>query len=158
MSLTCWAFGISAVAGALIRPWWHFDTHLLTGQSAGVPRWLLAAYLIVFGTITPYVLTTFAMRHLPATSVGIVGMTEVVWASMFAWVLLAETLSPAQLFGGLVLVVGVAIAESARVATGDASDPNPGPPADPPEGTERSRTAGVVQAPRGDQPTVRAGR
>jgi drug/metabolite transporter (DMT)-like permease len=158
MSLTCWGFGISAVAGAVVRPWWHFDPHLLAGQSAGVPRWLLAMYLIVFGTITPYVLTTFAMRHLPATSVGIVGMTEVVWASTFAWVLLAETLSPAQLFGGLVLVVGVALAESARVASRNASDPSPGSLADPPDGIEGTRTAGVVRAPRGDQRTVRAGR
>jgi drug/metabolite transporter (DMT)-like permease len=148
MSLTCWAFGISAVAGAVVRPWWHFDGQLLAGQSGGVPRWLLAGYLIVFGTIVPYVLTTFAMRHLPATSVGIIGIVEVAWASAFAWVLLAEALGPAQIVGGLILVVGVALAESARVTTARA-------------GALKDRTppaAGVVQDPRGDQPAVRAGR
>ena len=142
MTLTCWAFGVAAVGGAVVRPWWNFDTGLLTGTSGGQPMWLLAVYLIIFGTIVPYVLLTFAMRHLPPTSVGIVGMTEVVWASGFAWVLMSEALEPAQIIGGLVLVVGVALAESARVA----ADRRSGAP------------AGVVKDPRGGKPTVPAAR
>ncbi|MBX6749204.1 MAG: DMT family transporter [Micromonosporaceae bacterium] len=115
LTLTCWAFGTAAVAGAVVRPWWNFDWGLLAGRSGGQPTWLLATYFILFGTITPYLLLTYAMRHLPPTSVGIVSMTEIVLASAFAWLLLAEALNTAQIIGGLVLVAGVALAESARV-------------------------------------------
>src|SRR6185503_18528226 len=54
LSLTCWAFGVAAAAGAVVRPWWTFPVDVLTRSSAGVPMWLLAAYLILFGTLTPY--------------------------------------------------------------------------------------------------------
>lgn len=128
LTLTCWAFGVAALAGAVGRAGWvltadasapreYFDWKLLAGHSGGQPMWLLAAYFIVFGTVVPYLLLTHALRHLPATSVGIVSMTEIVLASAFAWLLLRETLGIAQIVGGLVLVVGVALAESARVAT-----------------------------------------
>jgi len=144
LSLTCWGFGVAATAGAIMRPWWHFPGHLLAGHSGGQPMWLLAVYLVVFGTIVPYGLTAAAMRHLPATSVGIVGMTEIVTASAFAWVLIGEALELPQIIGGLILVVGVALAESARVTRSD-------------RGTEATPEA-QIQAPRSVEPTVPAGR
>ncbi|MGE5829775.1 MAG: EamA family transporter [Micromonosporaceae bacterium] len=119
LSLTCWGFGISAVAGAVVRPWWDFPGHALGHHtSAGVPLWLLAAYLVVFGTITGYLLIISSMRHLPPTSVGIVGMIEPVLASAIAWVLLGEVLAPAQIFGGFVVLAGVVLAETARTSSG----------------------------------------
>jgi drug/metabolite transporter (DMT)-like permease len=69
---------------------------------------------LIFGTIIPYWLISSAMRHLPPTSVGIIGMTELVLASGFAWILLHEVLTPPQLLGGLVLLSGVILAETAR--------------------------------------------
>jgi drug/metabolite transporter (DMT)-like permease len=116
LTLTCWAFGVATVAGSVVRPWWDFDWRMLSGQSNGQPMWLLAIYLVVLGTIVPYLLLTSAMGHLPPTSIGIIGMTEVALASGFAWVLLGEALTAPQIIGGLVLAVGVALAESARVA------------------------------------------
>jgi drug/metabolite transporter (DMT)-like permease len=126
LSVTCWAFGFAAVAGAIVRPWWHFPAQLLGGRSDGVPMWLLAIYLIVCGSIIAYLLVTVAMRHLPPTSVGILGMSEPVLASMFAWILLGEVLSPPQVIGGLVVLVGVVLAETARATT----RPTPQPTAD----------------------------
>jgi drug/metabolite transporter (DMT)-like permease len=116
LSLTCWAFGVSAIAGAIIRPWWNFPTDLLTGSSDGVPMWLLAAYLLILGTIVPYLLISASMRHLPPTSVGIIGMTELALAAIFAWGLLHEVLSTPQLLGGLLVLCGVILAETARAA------------------------------------------
>ena len=119
LSVTCWAFGVSAVAGAIVRPWWNFPGGLLARTSDGVPMWLLAIYLLIFGTILPYLLISASMRHLPPTSVGIIGMTELVLASVFAWILLGEVLSVAQILGGLVLLAGVILAETARAARAD---------------------------------------
>lgn len=121
LSVTAWAFGFAAVAGALIRPWWRFPAHLLTGRSGGVPMWLLATYLVVFGSIAAYLLVSMSMRHLPPTSVGIVGMSEPVLASVFAFALLGEVLSPLQIVGGLVVLVGVVLAETARVTQATAA-------------------------------------
>lgn len=114
LSLTCWAFGVSAVAGAIVRPWWNFPARALTGTSDGVPMWLLAAYLLVLGTIVPYLLISASMRHLPPTSVGIIGMTELAMAAAFAWILLDEVLSTPQVLGGVLVLGGVVLAETAR--------------------------------------------
>ena len=114
LSLTTWAFGISALAGAVVRPWWNFPYPVLTESAGTTPTWLLALYLIIFGTIIPYLFITASMQHLPPTSVGIIGMTELVLASLFAWILLDETLSAPQIIGGLVLLAGVILAETAR--------------------------------------------
>jgi drug/metabolite transporter (DMT)-like permease len=88
----------------------------LAASSDGVPMWLLAAYLIILGTITPYLLIAVSMQHLPPTSVGIIGMTELALAAIFAWVLLGEILSTPQILGGLLVLGGVSLAETARAA------------------------------------------
>jgi drug/metabolite transporter (DMT)-like permease len=116
LSLTWWAFTVSAAAGALLRPWWSFPYRALSGGSGGVPVPLLVAYLICFGSITAYLLVAGSLRHLPPTSAGIVGMVEPVIAAAVAWVALGETLSAAQLAGGALILGGVALAETARTA------------------------------------------
>lgn len=118
ISVTCWAFAVSSVAGAIVRPWWNFPVEILGRTSGGVPMWLLAAYLLVFGTVVSYLLMSASMRHLPPTSVGIVGMIEPVLASAIAWVLLNEVLDGSQILGGVVLLAGVVLAETARTPTG----------------------------------------
>lgn len=124
LSLTTWAFAASAGAGLLVRAvtagtgGWE----PLRGTSGGVPVALLCAYVIVLGSIAPYLLVTGALRHLPATSVGIIGMVEPVIAAAVAWVTLGagEALNAAQLGGGLLVLAGVALAETARVAPAQA--------------------------------------
>jgi drug/metabolite transporter (DMT)-like permease len=116
MSLTCWAFGFAALAGAIIRPWWQFPTGLLHASSGGLPVWLLCCYVVLLGSIAPYLLVTAALRHLPPTSAGIVGMVEPVFAGAVAWLALGEALAPAQLAGAALVLAGVVLAETARSA------------------------------------------
>ncbi|MBB5869408.1 drug/metabolite transporter (DMT)-like permease [Allocatelliglobosispora scoriae] len=118
ISLTGWAFGVSALAGLVVRlivagpGGWE----PLAGTTAdGVPILLLAGYMVLFGSIAAYLLIVGAMRHLPATSVGIIGMIEPVIASAVAWIAIGEHLNPAQLAGGALLLVGVGLAETARI-------------------------------------------
>jgi drug/metabolite transporter (DMT)-like permease len=118
MSLTCWAYGFAAAAGALIRPWWDFPGHLLRAISGGVPVWLLCCYVVVLGSIAPYLLLSAALKHLPPTSVGIVGMVEPVFAGAVAWLALGEALDAAQLTGAGLILGGVVLAETARTSTG----------------------------------------
>ncbi|MEH1011560.1 EamA family transporter [Micromonospora sp. CPCC 206060] len=131
LSLCTWAFGASAVAGLLTRAvtagtggWAP-----LGDTSGGVPVVLLCGYVVVLGSIVPYLLVAAALRHLPATSVGIIGMIEPVIAAAVAWATLGagEALNPAQLTGGALVLVGVALAETARTATRTA-EAAPAPP------------------------------
>jgi drug/metabolite transporter (DMT)-like permease len=117
VSLTWWAFGISALAGlilAMFRSGGAFPVTALGHTSHGVPVWLLAIYLVVGGSIASYLLVAAALRHLPPTSVGIIGMVEPVIAAGVAWVVLRERLSVYQLIGGVLVLIGVGVAETAR--------------------------------------------
>src|SRR6266487_2244012 len=116
LSLTCWAFGFAALAGAVVKPWWNFPAHLLRGTSGGLPVWLLCCYVVVLGSIAPYLLVSAALKYLPATSVGIVGMVEPVFAGAVAWLALREVLDAAQLAGAALILAGVVLAETARTA------------------------------------------
>jgi drug/metabolite transporter (DMT)-like permease len=119
LSLTTWAFGAAAVAGLLVRAatagtgGWE----PLTRSEAGVPVALLCCYVVVLGSIVPYMLVAASLRHLPATSAGIIGMIEPVLAAAVAWITLGagEALNTAQLIGGALVLTGVTIAETARV-------------------------------------------
>ncbi|MGC9667315.1 EamA family transporter [Planosporangium sp. 12N6] len=122
LSLTCLAFGFAAAVGAVLRPWWHFPGHLLRATSGGVPVWLLCCYVVLLGSIAPYLLVSASLRHLPPTSAGIVGMVEPVFAGAIAWLVLDEALAPAQLAGAALILVGVVLAETARTTDGTTTD------------------------------------
>jgi drug/metabolite transporter (DMT)-like permease len=68
----------------------------------------------VLGSIVPFSLSIAALRHLPATTVGIVATFEPVAASVVAWVWLQESLDVAQLVGGAVVLAGIVLAETSR--------------------------------------------
>jgi drug/metabolite transporter (DMT)-like permease len=122
LSLTCLSLGVAAAFWAIVQPWWGFpfdvlgETVSLQGElaSSSVPVWLLCIWMIVLGTVFPFVLSLGALRQLPATRVSIVAMVEVVLASFVAWVWLGETLSAAQLVGGGIVLVGVMLAQTSR--------------------------------------------
>ena len=79
-----------------------------------VPVGALALWGIVLGTIAPYLLTVSALRHLPATTVGIVVTFEPVVASVIAWAWLGEVLVAIQIAGGIVVLMGIVLAETSR--------------------------------------------
>jgi drug/metabolite transporter (DMT)-like permease len=122
LSLTFFAFGFATVFWSVLRPWWDFPWALLgtevslLGNLADVtaPMWLLVAWLVVLGTVVPFSLLVSSLQHLRATQAGLVSMTEPVLATVVAFVWLAEALSPAQVVGGAVVLVGVVLAETAR--------------------------------------------
>jgi drug/metabolite transporter (DMT)-like permease len=122
LSLTCLSLGVATLFWAIVQPWWGFPFAALQEHvsleggldSTTAPVWLLALWMIVLGTIVPFALSLGALHHLPATRVSIVAMVEVVLASVVAWVWLGETLSPAQLAGGGVVLVGIVLAQTSR--------------------------------------------
>ena len=79
-----------------------------------VPVAVLALWGIVLGTIAPFTLSISALRHLPATTVGIVATFEPVAAAVIAWVWLGEALVAVQILGGVVVLAGILLAETSR--------------------------------------------
>jgi drug/metabolite transporter (DMT)-like permease len=122
LSLVFWGLFFAAAFWAIVQPWWSFPFSLLEGDvsllgsyaGTASPVWLLALWMIVLGTIVPFTLSIGALQHLPATRVAVVAMVEPVLASIVAWVWLEETLSPVQLVGGAVTLVGIVLAQTSR--------------------------------------------
>ena len=107
---------------AVTQPWWSFPFGKLAGSTSlhghlagtSFPLWLLYLWLVVLGTILPFALSIGALRHLPATTVGIVATFEPVVASVVAWLWLGESLDTAQLVGGFIVLAGIVLAETSR--------------------------------------------
>ena len=74
---------------------------------AGIPAWLALAELVVVAAAFAYVLGIVGARLLGSTLASFVGLTEVLFAVLFAWLLLAELPGVLQLVGGAVLLSGV---------------------------------------------------
>jgi drug/metabolite transporter (DMT)-like permease len=122
LSLTCLSLGVAALFWAVLQPWWSFPfdelgtTVSLGGalDSVSAPVWALCLWVVVPGTIVPFVLSLGALHHLPATRVATVSMIEVLLAAVVAWAWLGETLSAAQLVGGAIVLTGVVLAQTSR--------------------------------------------
>jgi drug/metabolite transporter (DMT)-like permease len=121
-SLLAWGFAFAALFWALAQPWWSFpagifaDDATLLGRLADLsaPVWLLLAYIVLFGTIVPFTLMLTALRYIPATRATVVAMAEPVLAGLIAYAWLEEELGPLQIAGGVLVLAGIVLAQTAR--------------------------------------------
>lgn len=72
-----------------------------------VPWWVPAAELVVVAAAIAYVTGIAGVRLLGSKLASFVSLTEVLFAVVFAWLLLGELPGPVQLLGGLLIVAGV---------------------------------------------------
>jgi drug/metabolite transporter (DMT)-like permease len=122
ISLLCLGMLFSSVFWAIVEPWWSFPAEVvdddvsLLGNLAdySLPVWLLMLSMLVLGTIVPFALLVGALRHLPATRVGIAAMFEPVAATIVAYLWLDEALSGLQLAGAALVLAGILLAQTAR--------------------------------------------
>jgi drug/metabolite transporter (DMT)-like permease len=124
MSSLFYAFGISAVFWAVVNAAHpgptpnFFETMNLEGNLASVsmPLWLSLLWLGIMGSFVPMWLDFIALGNLSATAVGIIATAETVFAAVFAWAWLQENVSVLQIIGGLIVIGGIVLAETARGA------------------------------------------
>jgi drug/metabolite transporter (DMT)-like permease len=122
VSLLGFGFLFAAAFWSILAPWRSFpgskltDTTSLMGHLDGVhlPVWVLAAWMIAFGTIVPFFLLVSALRHLSASRVAIVAMLEPVAGAFVAWAWLGESLGGLQLLGAGIVLAAIALAQTAR--------------------------------------------
>jgi drug/metabolite transporter (DMT)-like permease len=121
ISLTMWGMGAAALFWAIVAPWWSFPVDGLAGslQLFGdggpmVPAAGLAGWLVVLGTVLPFSLVILSMQHLRASQASVVGMTEPIFATVIAWIVLGESFTVAQMVGAGIVLVSVLVAERSR--------------------------------------------
>ena len=76
--------------------------------------WVPLLVVAVVSTALAYASGITASGVLGARLASFIGLLEVVSASLFAWLLLDERLSPLQLFGGLLILAGIASVKAER--------------------------------------------
>ena len=122
VSILGWGFLFASVFWAVLSPWWSFPGHAVTADTSlgghiaswHLPIWALAAWMVVLGTIVPFFLLVSALRHISATTAGIVAMLEPVAGSLVAWIWLGESLNGVQLGGAVVVLAAIGLAQTAR--------------------------------------------
>jgi drug/metabolite transporter (DMT)-like permease len=72
--------------------------------------------VIVLGTLVPFAVELVALGHLRATTVTMVAMLEPVGVAALGWVWFGERLDAVALVGGVAVVAGIVIAQTARRA------------------------------------------
>jgi drug/metabolite transporter (DMT)-like permease len=121
LRVNVWAFGIAAVLMNLLAPVTGLrdtgaSTSLLGSLAAlSAPVWVLLGWVVVLGTVAPYALELYALRHLAATVVVVVAMLEPIGAVVLGWAWFGEGLSGVQLLGCGAVLAGILLAQTARV-------------------------------------------
>ena len=122
LSLITWGMSVAAILFALILPWWNFpfefltNTYSLQGELSNytAPGWALILWIVVIGTVIPYLLTVTGIRELSASTSSVIGMIEPIFAGVIAWWLLSEAFTTIQLIGCAVVLFGIYLADKAR--------------------------------------------
>ncbi|GAA1532372.1 DMT family transporter [Brevibacterium picturae] len=70
--------------------------------------WAVPAGLLILFTVGAYAFGIMGLRYLGATVGSFVNLTEVPFSAIAAWFLLGELLTPLQLMGGVVILIGIA--------------------------------------------------
>jgi drug/metabolite transporter (DMT)-like permease len=126
LSLTVWGLGMATLAWSSSMPVWQFPFEVFTidmdlqGVFAGnaLPGWVLILWIILMGTIVPYLFVISGLRLLSASTSSVIGMMEPVFAGIFAWIWLEQSWNGIQLIGAVVVLVGIYIADRARSEAG----------------------------------------
>ena len=122
-SLTFFGFAFATLAWLIILPIWNFPIEVFSerinmqGIFDGFDSygWVLIAWIIIFGTIVPYLLVITGIKTLSASTSSVIGMVEPVLVGILAWWWLREAWLPLQIFGGVLVMVGIYIGDRARL-------------------------------------------
>ena len=122
-SLTFFGFAFATLAWLIILPIWNFPFEVFSerinmqGIFDGFDTygWVLIAWIIIFGTIVPYLLVITGLKTLSASTSSVIGMVEPVLVGILAWWWLREAWLPLQIFGGVLVMVGIYIGDRARL-------------------------------------------
>jgi drug/metabolite transporter (DMT)-like permease len=125
-AIATWGFGVASLMLLFALPIWNFPFDTLSNEMSllgrfegySLPGWVLILWIVVMGTIAPYLFVISGLKLLSASTASIFGMIEPVLAGIFAWWWLSESLTGVQLIGCLVVIVGISVADRVRTGVG----------------------------------------
>lgn len=89
----------------------------------GTVVWWIPFLVLAATTAFAYAASVAATRALGSRLMSFVGMLEVVFAAVFAWILLGEALSVLQFLGGALILAGIACVRAEKVAAPELAAP-----------------------------------
>jgi drug/metabolite transporter (DMT)-like permease len=104
------AIALGLVSSPWALPWQTLTEAVAFGEDA-VFGWMLAAWIILVSTVLGELTRVAAVQRLSAPIAGAIAYVEPVAAALIAWGALGERLAPAQIAGGVILLVGAFIAQ-----------------------------------------------
>jgi drug/metabolite transporter (DMT)-like permease len=102
-----WGFVIATLAWSVLAPWWSWPFERLAEPAVT----LSVLGVGIVGTLIPFFLAVAALRVLPPATAGIAATVEPPFAAGFAWLFLGQHLSLVQIAGGILVLVGVVLAQ-----------------------------------------------
>ncbi len=122
ISSTIVGLAVASAFWLLVLPIWNFPTEVLTiemdihGYLAGhtFPGWLLLIWVVVMGTVVPYLFVISGLRLLSASKSSVLGMLEPVLAGALAWIWLGQGWDSIQLVGAAVVLTGIYLADRSK--------------------------------------------
>ena len=112
---------VAALLYLIVVPPWAFpydklgDLVQLDGRwQLDVPLWTTLVWVVLLGSVVPFVLVLAGNARVGSGAASMLGMTEPVVGSIAAWMILGQVLSLVQVIGIALTVVAVAIVEHAR--------------------------------------------
>ncbi len=107
------ALGVVGLVGLVPMTAQFGSVALLGGRS---PWWVPLTIVAIVSTAVAYVASIAASERLGSRLMSFVGLLEVVFASLFAWLVLGEALTTLQLLGGVLILAGIAFVRTEKEA------------------------------------------
>lgn len=124
MRVILWSFLVATIALNFVSPVTGISVDLLGERVSllGVlkgydaPVWGLLVWIVILGTLLPFGVELYALRHLRATTVTMIAMLEPIGVSALGWVWFFERLDAVAIVGCVAVVAGIVLAQTARRA------------------------------------------
>lgn len=122
LKVSFWTMLAASIIWVLPAAPWNFDAEVFSEtislggslEQFTVPLWMPIMWVSVVGTFGAYMLSFLGIKYLRATPAGVLSTGEVLFAFLFGWLWLGETLEPIQMFGVGLVIVGIVFAQMAR--------------------------------------------
>ena len=123
-AITVWGMGGAALFWLTVLPVWNFPFSIFTESinlqgaldAYQLPGWALLAWVVIPGTMIPYLLVLNGLHLLDASKASVIGMLEPVFGGVFAWIWLSQSWLPIQLVGAIAVLIGIYIADKTKLA------------------------------------------
>ena len=128
MALIAAGFVVGAIELWIIAPTGLLPVAATFGEvpflGGSSPWWVPTIAVALFSTAVAYVAGIAAIGRLGSRLSSFLGLTEVLFAGVFGWLLLGEALGPIQIVGGVLVLAGIVLIRLEKPAP-DLVDPMP---------------------------------